>query len=136
GARCLDPRKRPSVGLAVVTAQWVQLGGGTTLVSSEEGAWIQPPQAATLALRGSMPRSLPGTLGTTRHLLDGAIAAGERSVPACEPRALTERGWATLLVDQWYTAHHGVALLRAAIRHYESMHRPELAGFARRKLEE
>jgi hypothetical protein len=107
-----------------------------TLVSSEEGAWIQPPQAATLALGGSMPRSLPGTLGTTRHLLDGAIAAGERSVPACEPWALTERAWATLLVDKWYTAHHSVALLRAAIPRYESISRPELARFARRKLEE
>ncbi len=83
-----------------------------------------------------MPGSMPATAGTTRHLLDGAIAAGERSVPGSEPQALTERSWATALVDQWYTAHHGVALLPDAIRRYESMHRPELARFARRKLEE
>jgi pyrroloquinoline quinone (PQQ) biosynthesis protein C len=83
-----------------------------------------------------MPRSLPGTLGTTRHLLDGAIAAGERTVPTSAPRALTERSWATVLVDQWYTAHHGVSLLPAVIRRYESMRRPELARFARRKLDE
>jgi hypothetical protein len=83
-----------------------------------------------------MPRSLPGTPGSTRHLLDGAIAAGERTVPASAPRALTERSWATLLVDQWYTAHHGVALLPDAIRRYKSMRRPELARFAQRKLEE
>jgi pyrroloquinoline quinone (PQQ) biosynthesis protein C len=40
------------------------------------------------------------------------------------------------LVDQWYTAHHSVALLPVAIERYESMRRPELARFARHKLEE
>jgi pyrroloquinoline quinone (PQQ) biosynthesis protein C len=40
------------------------------------------------------------------------------------------------LVDQWYTAHHSVALLPVAAERYESMQRPELVRFARQKLQE
>src|SRR5205085_2506321 len=74
----LDPAPRTRIGLDHVTVQWVQLRGGETLVASHKGAWIQPPQAAALGLWGSMPPSHTGTLETTRHLLDGAMSAGER----------------------------------------------------------
>lgn len=120
-----------------VTAQWVELEDGQVLVASHDGAWIQPPQPATLSLWGSMPASLPATSQTTRHLVDGAIAAAQRaaSTPGEEP-LFSERTWALHLVDQWYTAHHSVALLPIAIERYDSMGRRELAGFARFKLEE
>ncbi|HZO78643.1 MAG TPA: hypothetical protein VFB39_11415 [Solirubrobacteraceae bacterium] len=120
-----------------MTAQWVQLRDGGTLVASRRGAWIQSPQAAALELWGSMPPSQSGALETTRHLLEGAMAAGERDAGAAAghwPPATST--WALDLVDQWYTAHHSVALLPVAIERYESMGRPELARFARRKLEE
>jgi hypothetical protein len=119
-----------------VTAQWVQLRGGETLVASHKGAWIQPPQAAALGLWGSMPRSHAGTLETTRHLLEGAMRAGERGSKEPGTWPPTPRRWALDLVDQWYTAHHSVALLPVAIERYESMHRPELVRFARQKLDE
>lgn len=119
-----------------MTAQWVQLKGGETLVASHEGAWIQPPQAAALGLWGSMPRSHTGSLATTRHLLEGAMRAGERGSVQPGTWPPTARRWALDLVDQWYTAHHSVALLPVAIKRYESMQRAELVRFARRKLEE
>ena len=114
----------------------MQLGGGETLIASRKGAWIQHPQAAALELRGSMPSALPGTLDTTRQLLEGAIAAAERRATTAKLWPLTVRRWALDLVDQWYTAHHSVGLLPIAIERYESMDRPELANFARGKLEE
>jgi hypothetical protein len=106
------------------------------LVASRRGAWIQPPQAAALELWGSMPPSHKGTLETTRHLLEGAMAAGERGAGTAGPWPPSAPRWALDLVDQWYTAHHSVALLPVAIERYESMQRLELARFARRKLEE
>ena len=119
-----------------MTAQWVQLGGGETLIASSDRAWIQSPQAAALELWGSMPPSLTGTLDATRQLLEGAIAAAERGAAPTSLWPLTAPRWALDLVDQWYTAHHSVALLPVAIEHYERMDRPELAAFARCKLEE
>ena len=119
-----------------MTAQWVQLRDGETLVASRRGAWIQSPQAAALELWGSMPPSQSGTLETTRHLLEGAMTAGERGAEAVRAWPPSAPKWALDLVDQWYTAHHSVALLPVAIERYESMNRFELARFARRKLEE
>lgn len=119
-----------------MTAQWVQLGGGETLVASREGAWIQRPQAAALELWGAMPPSHGGSLETTRHLLDGALSAGERGATPATAWPPTARRWALDLIDQWYTAHHSVALLPAAIERYECNGRHELAHFARRKLGE
>lgn len=119
-----------------MTVQWVQLRSGETLVASHKGAWIQAPQAAALGLWGSMPASHTGTLETTRHLLDGAMSAGERGGAATGTWPPSARRWALDLVDQWYTAHHSVALLPVAIERYESMRRPELVRFARHKLEE
>jgi hypothetical protein len=130
--------------LQPVTAQWVQLKGGETLVASHTGAWIQEPQAAALELWGSMPQSQKGTLATTRHLLEGAMSAGERRATSrseCGGTSTggwppTPRRWALDLIDQWYTAHHSVALLPIAVERYDSMRRPELVRFARRKLKE
>jgi hypothetical protein len=105
-------------------------------VASHKGAWIQPPQAAALALWGSMPPSHTGTLETTRRLLEGAMSAGERGATAVGEWPPSALRWALDLIDQWYAAHHSVALLPVAIERYESMQRPELARFARQKLEE
>jgi hypothetical protein len=130
--------------LEPVTAQWVQLKGGETLVASHKGAWIQESQAAALELWGSMPQSQKGTHETTRHLLEGAMSAGERRATSggeCGANSTgtwppSPRRWALDLVDQWYTAHHSVALLPVATERYDSMRRPELVRFARHKLEE
>lgn len=119
-----------------MSAQWVALRSGETLIASSRGAWIQAPQAAALELRGSMPPGTPATLETTRHLLDGAIAAAERGAAPADQWPPTVSTWALGLVDQWYTAHHSVALLPAAVQRYEAMGRLELATFARLKLEE
>lgn len=127
-----------------MTAQWVQLATGDTLVANHEGAWIQPAQAAALSLWGSMPPSTPATPATTRHLLEGALAAAEQAAFASAERVassaesppIDRATWALNLIDQWYTAHHSVALLSRAIDRYRQIHRPDLARFTEKKLAE
>lgn len=119
-----------------MSVQWVHLPGGGTLLASARGAWIQQPAAASLALRGPMTDSLPATVQTTEHLLDGAIAAAERQAPELRAPPMTATRWAWELAAQWYCAHHSVALLPELIRRYEAAARRDLADFARRKLEE
>ena len=123
-------------------------------MANREGAWIQPEQAAALSLWGSMSPSTPATPATTRHLLEGAIAAAERaahaasaertaSAPSAERAASTPEWppidratWALDLIDQWYTAHHSVALLPRAIDRYRQIQRPDLARFTEKKFAE
>jgi hypothetical protein len=83
-----------------------------------------------------MRDSLPGTVETTRQLLDGAIAAAEHDAPPASPPPMTAIRWTWHLANQWYCAHHSVALLPVAIDRFEAIERPDLAGFARLKLEE
>ena len=116
--------------------QWVRLGAEEILVASSRGAWIQQPELGALGLVGPMPDSLPATYETTRHLLDGAIAAAERAAPRVQVPPMTARRWAWHLASQWHCAHHSVALLDELIERYDATERPDLAEFAHRKLEE
>jgi hypothetical protein len=83
-----------------------------------------------------MPDSVPPSSETTRHLLDGAIAAAEREAPPLPPRLISLRSWARDLASQWYCAHHSVALLPELVERYEGSGRRDLAAFAQDKLEE
>jgi hypothetical protein len=119
-----------------MAVQWVRLREGEILVASSRGAWIHQPELGAVGLSGPMPDSLPATHETTRHLLDGAIAAAERVAPRPQMPPMSARRWAWDLAGQWYGAHHSVALLPELIERYEAAGRYELAAFARQKLEE
>jgi hypothetical protein len=119
-----------------MSVQWVHLGAREILVASSRGAWLQQPELGAFAFNQPMPPTAPGDLTTTRHLLDGAIAAAERATPPAAEPVMTPRRWAWLLVNQYYTAHHSVALLPSAIERYRSLGRADLAEFAWLKLEE
>lgn len=119
-----------------MSVQWVHLPDGNTLVAGSDGAWIQRPVIAALGLRFPMTDCIRTTSQTTRHLLDGAIAAAERNAPAPQPTPMTATRWTWQLMGQWYCAHHSVALLPTVASRYDSAGRRDLARFARRKLEE
>jgi hypothetical protein len=121
--------------LLAVPAQWVHLGAGGLLIASSRGAWIQPLELDALALGGSMRRSLPGTPETTRHLLDGALAAAERAAPLPSAPHMTARRWAWELVNQGYVATHSIALLGEAHQRYARLGRRDLAEFTLRRLD-
>jgi hypothetical protein len=119
-----------------MAVQWMRLGAGEVLVASGAGAWIHQPKPGAVGLTGPMPDSLPATHETTRHLLDGAIAAAERAVPRRQPPPMTTRRWAWHLAGHWHCAHHSVALLPEVIARFTAAGRPDLAEFAREKLAE
>lgn len=125
-----------------MSVQWVHLGANGVLVASSRGAWVQQPGLGTfgtlgaLGLSGPMPDSQPATEETTRHLLDGAIAAAEPAAPSIEEPPLTARRWAWNLVSQWHCAHHSLAVWPEVIERFEAMSRRDLAEFARQKLED
>lgn len=119
-----------------MAVQWVHLGAGKLLIASSRGAWLQPLEFGGLALSAPMPPSLPATPETTRHLLDGAIAAAEETGPVLSPPPMTARRWAWELVNQWYVATRSIALLEQAHERYFALGRSDLAGFTRHRLEE
>jgi hypothetical protein len=93
-------------------------------------------EAGTIGFTRPMRDSLRGTVETTRQLLDGAIAAAELEAPLGSPPPMTAVRWTWHLANQWYCAHHSVALLPVAIDRFEAIERPDLAGFGRLKLDE
>jgi len=118
-----------------VTVQWVQMGAGV-LVASERDVVFQRATLGALAPRRPMPDWLEATVESTRRLLDGAIALAERNNPAQEAPAPTGPRWIWQLTNQWYCAHHSVALLASMIDRYGSVGREDLRAFARLKYEE
>lgn len=116
--------------------QWVHLGAGEMLVASSSRAWIQYPQLGMFGLDGPMPASLPSNTDTMRNLLDGAIAAAERTHRPATPARMTAIRWAWELVNQWYISRHTIALLGEAAERYTELRRRDLAEFTRVKLDE
>ena len=119
-----------------MAAQWVHLAQGKLLVAGSRSAWIQRPEPGALGLSTAMPEASPSSVVTTRHLLDGAIAVAEREAPRVKQPPMSARRWAWYLASQWYCAHHSVALLPELIQRYDALGRPDLASFARLKLEQ
>ncbi len=125
-----------------MSVQWAHVGADGVLVASGRGAWLQQPGLSMLGTLGSlglsepMPDDQPATEETTRHLLDGAITAAERAAPRIEEPPLTPTRWAWHLVGQWHCAHHSLAVWPDVIERFEAMARPDLAAFARQKLED
>jgi hypothetical protein len=116
-----------------MSVQWAHLGG-ELVVASSRGAWIQQPQLSGATFAWPMSDAVPATPATTRHLLDGAIAAAERAAVAREQPPMTALRWAWQLLNQWYSAHHSIALLPRAVERFAADGRLELAQFASQKL--
>ncbi len=131
----LDQHGRARIGLRHMSVQWAHLGTGGVLVASSRGASIHRPQLGALGHVGPMGEFVRGSVATTRHLLDGAIAAAERDSRARQESPSPER-WAWQLANQWYCAHHSLELMPEAIARYEAIDRDDLAEFARGKLAE
>jgi hypothetical protein len=132
----IDRDRRVAVGLRHMPVQWVHLERGRVLVASDREAWIQRQALGTIGFGRPMTDSVRGTRATTRQLLDGAIAVAELEARADAPPPMTDKRWAWSLANQWYCAHHSVALLPRAIERFEADGRDDLAGFGRRKLAE
>lgn len=119
-----------------MAVQWLHLGAEETLIASSKAAWIQHAVLGRRPFAGEMSDSVPVCVESTRHLLDGAIAAAERAIPPVQGPPMTARRWAWSLVNQWYCAHHGLPLFLEAADRFAADDRPDLAEFAVQKYEE
>ena len=119
-----------------MSVQWLHLGTEETLIASSTGAWIQRAALGRRAFAGDMSDSVPATVESTRHLLDGAIAAAEQAIPHLPGPPMTARRWAWSLVNQWYGAHHTLPLFLEVADRFTAAGRPDLAEFAVQKHEE
>jgi hypothetical protein len=119
-----------------MAVQWMHLGPEETLIASSKGAWIQRAALGRRPFAGDMSDSIPATVESTRHLLDGAIAAAEQAIPRVQGPPMTARRWAWSLVNQWYGAHHTLPLFLEVADRLTALGRPDLGEFAAQKYEE
>jgi heme oxygenase-like protein len=119
-----------------VSVQWLYLGAEETLIASSTGAWIQRAALGRRPFAGDMSDSVPATVESTRHLLDGAIAAAEKAIPRVQGPPMSRWRWAWSLVNQWYGAHHSLPLFLEVADRFTAIDRPDLAEFAVEKYEE
>jgi hypothetical protein len=120
-----------------MSVQWLHLGAEETLIASNTGAWIQPAALGRRPFAGDMSDSVPATLDSTRHLLDGAIGAAEQMFPGVQdPPPMTPTRWVWSLVSQWYSAHHTLPLVLEVADRFTALDRIDLAEFAVHKYEE
>lgn len=119
-----------------MAVQWLHLGSEETLIASSRGAWIQRAALGRRPFAGDMSDSIPATVESTRHLLDGAIAAAEWAIPRVQGPPMSSRRWAWSLVNQWYGAHHSLPLFLEVADRFAALDRPDLAEFAVQKYEE
>jgi hypothetical protein len=118
------------------SVQWLHLGAEDTLIASDTGAWVQHATLGGRPFAGDMSDSIPATLESTRHLLDGAIGAAERMFPRVQGLPMTPHRYAWWMVSEWYAAHHTVPLLLEVADRFTALDRPDLAEFAVQKYEE
>lgn len=84
-----------------------------------------------------MPMQGPGSLPTTRNLLDGAVGAGQRSVaPAEPPPPLTALRWAFRLAGYYHTTRVTPGLMEQARDRFAAAGKNSLALWAETKARE
>lgn len=118
--------------------EWVKVEPNQVVVATEDRAWLHQLVAAD----GDDPFAEPmpdtvGSLATTRQLLDGVIAAAQRSVPRAAQRpALTAERWAWRLAGYYHTTHATPRLMAEAAERFAAIGKQELADYSISKVED
>jgi len=119
---------------ANVELEWTRLGPGKVLVATAERAFLHTPGGAGETTAFSLPMHGPGSLATTRNLLDGAVGAGQRAVPRAEaPPPLTQARWALRLAGYYCTTHATPGLMAEAAVRFAAAGEASLARWAEQK---
>lgn len=118
-----------------MAAQWVHLEAGL-LMATADRAWMISDPLDAAAIPGPMSGRLPADPASTQNLLDGAIAAAERSASVQEEPEMTPEWWTRTLVGQWYSARQSLELMPRAAERFSRGGRADLAAFVERKLAE
>ncbi|MBS1789303.1 MAG: iron-containing redox enzyme family protein [Acidobacteria bacterium] len=118
--------------------EWVKVEPNQVVVATEDRAWLHQLTAANSddPFTEPMP-DMVGSLATTRHLLDGVIAAAQRSVPRAAQRpALTTERWAWRLAGYYHTTHATPRLMAEAAGRFAALGKQELSDYAKSKVED
>ena len=114
-------------------AEWAQIAPGKVIVATEDRAWLYRPRSDED--RFTQPMSGAGSISTTRKLLDGAIAAAQRTVNSkIRPPALTATRWVWRLASQYYLTHSAPQIMEEAAKRFQKAKRPILADWAAKKV--
>lgn len=108
--------------------EWAEVAPGTLLMASADEAWLHRLAPLDPFAR---PMEGPGSVETTRSLLDAAIGYFQHRRLAQTAPALTREGYAERLVGYYHGGHTTPPLLRRAAERFEAASRPELVAWAR-----
>ncbi|WP_428262685.1 iron-containing redox enzyme family protein [Haliangium sp.] len=118
--------------------EWAQVAPGCIVVATSDRAWLHQPVFTGQPDPFAWPMETPGSLATTRQLLDGAIAAAGRHQPPNAPArpALTPLRWVFRLAGYYRTTHATPRLMAAAAERFAGSGRTALADWALAKVRE
>lgn len=117
--------------------EWARLDPQTVVVASAERAWLHACGPVDLHDPFAAPMTGPGSVETTRRLLDGAIGAGLQATRTAEgPPPLSLRRWIGRLVGYYHLTTHTPGLMRAAAARFRAAGRERLAAWAADKADD
>ena len=113
--------------------EWAEVAPGTVLMATADEAWLHRLAPLDPFAR---PMEGPGSVGTTRALLDAAIGFFQHRRLAKTAPALTRDGYVERLLGYYHGGHATPPLLRRAAERFEAGGRPDLVAWARATAED
>lgn len=136
-----------------IAMEWAEVVPGCIVVATADRIWLHTPVFNGQPDPFALPMEGPGSVETTRQLLDGAIGAAGRRKPAPAPQQapsqtlqqappqapqgtppLTPARWAWRLAGYYQTTHATPRLMAAAAERFAAAGRDALAAWARDKV--
>lgn len=116
--------------------EWARIAPDKVVVAAADRAFLHTPGGPGEMDGFARPMQGPGSLATTRNLLDAAIGAGQRALPRKAPPPLTPARWAWRLAGSYRTAHATPGLMAEAAARFEAAGQTLLARWAEQKAQE
>ena len=125
-----------------IAMEWAEVAPGCIVVATADRIWLHTPVFNGQPDPFALPMEGPGSVETTRQLLDGAIgAAGRRKPDQASQQAqaqgtppLTPARWAWRLAGYYQTTHATPRLMAAAAERFTAGGREALAAWAHDKV--
>jgi len=112
--------------------EWARITASTVVVADRDQAWLYELDPFDAAGPFAQPMTGPGSVETTRRLLDAAVGAAQRMVIGDEPKPpLTPVRYAWQLVGHYHTMGPTTPLMDEAAERFLAVGRTDLAEFAR-----
>jgi hypothetical protein len=115
--------------------EWVQINPDTVIVATADRSWLC--QSSSIKARFAQPIDCPGSIATTRKLLDATIAAAKYTInSSVRPPALTATRWVWRLAGAYHSSRLTSTLMEKAAKRFAEVERCNLAEWALRKADE